>query len=290
MKLTNIILGLIASAVIVSGCSNKQASSDAPANTVEAQSADNTKAESAKADETAKSAESAKTDETAKADESAKADELAKADESAKSDDAVDMSTLKVGSQNIKIENERYLFGGSYPTFGVKAIDDNIKSTIDGIINEEIKSFLEIAEDENHMTVDVQFENYRATKDNIDFYVFFDRTISGFAHPSSNIYTFSFDTKTGKRLQLEDFIASGELSIDYLSRETRRLLPGIIKKDVDVDVTAEDIKYCTAPKAENFRHILRRCCDKEGFTVIYEPGEVMGPYNSMITVEIDPMK
>ncbi len=273
MRISKFVLGLILTGVMVSGCSSKATSSD----TAESQALP-------MSDEANKSDE-VKTDEANKSDDSVNVEA-----NNAKEVADVDLSRFSVGSQTVKIVKDRYEFSGSYPTFGIQAIDDAVKSEIDGIIHQEIKDFEEVAESDNHMTVDIQYKNFRATKENIDFYVFFDRTISGFAHPSSNVYTFSFDSKTGKRLRLDDFIASGMVSIDYLSKETRRLLPGIMKTEVGIDVTDADIKDCSEPKAENFRHILRRCCDKDGFTVIYDPGQVMGPYNSMIMVDLDPIK
>ena len=91
------------------------------------------------------------------------------------------------------------------------------------------------------------------------------------AHPNGYFKTFTFDTKTGVQVMLDDVFAPGSDYLGALSSMARAKLPGVIGKErADTDY----IESGTEPKKENFQNFF---FDNGTLDILFPPYQV-GPY------------
>lgn len=99
-------------------------------------------------------------------------------------------------------------------------------------------------------SLDISYDSY--IYENYISYVFFISMYTGGAHPNNKIFSINFNILENKIINIDDIIKS-EFTLDYLSKESRKLLGENknIRKDKN---SIELLMNGTKPEKLNFRN------------------------------------
>jgi hypothetical protein len=97
-------------------------------------------------------------------------------------------------------------------------------------------------------TLEGTYETVLLDEETASFRLVFSRYLSGAAHPSGHLLTFTFDLASGKRYRLEDLFDPGSPYLEQLSEECRTRLAAKLGADAD----RRSIEEGTAPRTESF--------------------------------------
>lgn len=159
-----------------------------------------------------------------------------------------------------------------YPTTTYSKLNNIISNSIDSIINKYIdygKSNLDMS---TNYSLDITYESY--SYDNYISYVFFVSMYTGGAHPNNKIFTINFNILENKVINIDDIIRN-ELTLEYLSKESREILGE--NKSIGKDKNSIDMMM-NGTKADklNFRNFA---FSKAGLVLYFEQYQV-APYSS----------
>jgi len=213
---------------------------------------------------------------------------------------AVELSSdKKIEDKAINEENKklRYSINAYVPQIsGFGANNDAINKDILSSVNKDIAGFKKTMEEiageppvsgsDVSYSLDVSNNTMIATDDLLSFELtFYD--YSGGAHPNSYTRTFTYDVKSGKRLQLRELFKS---NTNYLKPISDYCIEALKKQMRDVENGIEPdekwIKEGAGPKDENYGNWS---VSKKGLVVTFDPYQV-APYAAGPQVVVVPYK
>lgn len=135
--------------------------------------------------------------------------------------------------------------------------------------------------DERKEALSSEYKAYAGTRTVSYVFTIYEDTLG--AHPNTYFRTFTFDTKTGMKLELGNLFLPSANYLSVLSQRARTDLPAIIKRMSGSDADIAYIQEGTKPLAESFQNFY---IDGSNLVLLFPPYQV-GPY-ALGTV-IDPV-
>lgn len=160
-----------------------------------------------------------------------------------------------------------------YPETKYKNLNEEIKNNIDNYIKYFQNEIDGIEKQENvKYQLQIRFDSYEY--ENYISYLFEIFEDYGGAHPSSSIWTISYNTESNKIISIKDLIAKNSNILNFLSEYSFTNLKE--NKDIKENYVEEMLVSGTKPIEENFKYFAFA---KDSFKVFF-PRYSVAPYSS----------
>ncbi len=173
-----------------------------------------------------------------------------------------------------------------YPETKYSDLNTKIKKNIDEVINYFVNEIDGIEKVENvKYKLEIRFDSYEyESYISFVFEIFEDY---GGAHPITNIWTISYDTKSNQIIKIDNLIEKNENILNFLSEYSFENLRE--NKDIQENYIEEMLISGTKPLKENFKYFAFA---KDGFKVFF-PRYSVAPYSSgsfIVNIPYDKLK
>ncbi len=177
-------------------------------------------------------------------------------------------SLNEIIDHEIKEESDQRIITASYPSVGVENIDNELKSFVEGQVN-DFKSIEYVPYGGNNLQYYFFLEYfYSRFNKNIISFKFNSEYFTGGAHPNHDIMCFTYNLQNGKKMELADFFIENS---DFLKRISDYSVNSLMQNEY---ADEEWIKEGAGENIDNFQRFIVT----ENSFVFYFPPYQVAPY------------